>query len=153
MFHSLRLLLHITLFLPLITLAFTTAAQTPIESTTVAQTSIVQDGVALKTPASTITNQQARSFLMRATFGPTPADVTALQTLGYEGWIDAQLAMPVSQSILNRSVAIAIQAEPTTDWFGPQGLLPPKNSPFPVVVVSTQRENSALVAGASLKYA
>ena len=125
MFHK---LLHITLFLSLITLAFTTAAQTPIESTTVAQTSIVQDGVALKAPASTITAQQARNFLMRATFGPTPADVTALQTLGYEGWIDAQLAMPVSQSILNRSVAIAMQAEPTTDWFGPQGLLPPKYS-------------------------
>jgi hypothetical protein len=38
--------------------------------------------------------------------------------------------MPVSQSILNRSVAIAMQAEPTTNWFGLQGLLPPKNSPF-----------------------
>ena len=115
MSNSLRLLLHITLFLPLITLALSTAAQTTMAS---------------EEPVRTITDQQARTFLMRATFGPTPADVSALQTLGYEGWIDAQLAMPVSQSILNRSVAIAMQAEPTTNWFGPQGLLPPKNSPF-----------------------
>lgn len=45
-------------------------------------------------PISTISKQQAASFLLRATFGPTESEIAKVQNLGYEGWIDQQLATP-----------------------------------------------------------
>lgn len=42
------------------------------------------------------TRQEATRFLTQATFGPTPEEVTHLMQIGYEAWLDEQLAMPVS---------------------------------------------------------
>ncbi len=36
----------------------------------------------------------ARRFLEQAAFGPTPADAAHVQTIGYQAWINEQLAMP-----------------------------------------------------------
>lgn len=36
----------------------------------------------------------AARFLMQATFGPVPEDIAEVRELGFEGWIDAQLALP-----------------------------------------------------------
>ena len=36
----------------------------------------------------------ASRFLMQATFGPTPEDIAQVRQLGFEDWIDAQLALP-----------------------------------------------------------
>ncbi|WP_312994080.1 DUF1800 domain-containing protein [Achromobacter animicus] len=41
---------------------------------------------------------QASRFLAQATFGPTPADIDAVVRGGYAAWLDAQLAMPPSQT-------------------------------------------------------
>jgi uncharacterized protein (DUF1800 family) len=48
----------------------------------------------------------ARRFLEQAAFGPTPADAANVQALGFQGWINQQLAMPsVSNynALLNQS--------------------------------------------------
>lgn len=53
-------------------------------------------------PASTETRPptpgQASRFLAQATFGPTPAQIDAVVRDGYAAWLDAQLALPPSQS-------------------------------------------------------
>lgn len=36
----------------------------------------------------------AARFLIQATFGPTASEVTSVQQLGYEGWIDSQFRLP-----------------------------------------------------------
>lgn len=42
------------------------------------------------------TDAQAARFLTMATFGPTPAAIAELRSLGYRGWIAKQLAMPAT---------------------------------------------------------
>lgn len=39
---------------------------------------------------------QASRFLMQASFGPTTEDIEQVRSLGYGGWIDQQIALPVS---------------------------------------------------------
>ncbi len=39
---------------------------------------------------------QAARFLMQASFGPTPEAIEHVREIGYEAWIDEQLAMPAS---------------------------------------------------------
>ena len=46
----------------------------------------------------TVTPGQASRFLAQATFGPTPALIDAVVRDGYADWLDAQLAMPPSQT-------------------------------------------------------
>ena len=46
----------------------------------------------------TVTPGQASRFLAQATFGPTPTQIDAVVRDGYAPWLDAQLAMPPSQS-------------------------------------------------------
>ncbi len=41
---------------------------------------------------------QAARFLMQASFGPTPEAIEQVRELGYEAWIDEQLAMPASKT-------------------------------------------------------
>ncbi|MEM6937933.1 MAG: DUF1800 family protein, partial [Pseudomonadota bacterium] len=36
---------------------------------------------------------EAGAFLWRVTYGPTQADIDAVETLGFEGWVDQQQAM------------------------------------------------------------
>lgn len=55
---------------------------------------------AVGTPGSTAPGMpspvQASRFLMQATFGPVPEDISSVRNLGYEGWINAQLQLPPS---------------------------------------------------------
>src|SRR5690348_4114206 len=46
------------------------------------------DGIA-SGPAN---DADAARFLAQATFGPTPADITHLRTVGYDGWLNEQFA-------------------------------------------------------------
>ncbi len=41
----------------------------------------------------------AARFLIQAAFGPSPADIAAVQAMGYEAWIDDQLAKPASHHL------------------------------------------------------
>ena len=47
-----------------------------------------------KSYAESISPENAARFLFQAGFGPREADIIAVQNLGYEGWINAQLAKP-----------------------------------------------------------
>jgi Bacterial TSP3 repeat len=43
-------------------------------------------------PGGQVTREQAARFLQQASFGPTMADLDQVQTLGFAGWIDNQIA-------------------------------------------------------------
>lgn len=45
-------------------------------------------------PPPAITEAQASRFLAQASMGATRSHISAVQTLGYEGWLDQQIAMP-----------------------------------------------------------
>jgi uncharacterized protein (TIGR03437 family) len=51
--------------------------------------------------------RDAARFLTQATFGPRPADITALQTKGFDAWLNEQFAKPVSTHIAYLDVATA----------------------------------------------
>ena len=72
---------------------------------------------------------EAKRFLARATFGPTQTDIAALQEKGYEQWLDEQIAMPIQQRQLNRTIALALMAEPAEQHFAANGFMGPKKSP------------------------
>lgn len=57
-------------------------------------------GAAAWADASPTVHQAAR-FLTQATFGPTPASIERVQALGFEGWIDEQLTLPASESLVS----------------------------------------------------
>lgn len=79
--------------------------------------------------AKKITNSDAKRFLARATFGPTKTDIAALQEKGYEQWLDEQIAMPIQQRQLNRTIALALMAEPAEQHFAANGFMGPQSSP------------------------
>ncbi|MCS6946315.1 MAG: DUF1800 domain-containing protein, partial [Steroidobacteraceae bacterium] len=45
-------------------------------------------------PPPPITKADAYRFLIQASFGPTESEAQRVIALGYEGWIDEQLALP-----------------------------------------------------------
>src|SRR5690349_3689420 len=51
------------------------------------------------------TDDEAARFLTQATFGPNPAEIASLKSLGYEAWLDQQfnrsatLARPVLEQL------------------------------------------------------
>lgn len=45
-------------------------------------------------PNALVSAAAARRFLEQAAFGPSPADAANVQALGFQGWINQQLAMP-----------------------------------------------------------
>jgi uncharacterized protein (DUF1800 family) len=49
-------------------------------------------------PPVGISREQASRFLSQASFGCTAADIEQVRSLGYSGWLDAQLALPRSSS-------------------------------------------------------
>ncbi len=51
--------------------------------------------------------EEARRFLLQASFGPTEAEIERVMSLGYEPWIDAQLAAPASSHLANWDAADA----------------------------------------------
>lgn len=85
--------------------------------------------VATPTHASAITDTQAKRFLTRATFGPVKTDIVQLQTLGYTQWVEQQLSTPRQQKLLNRTIEIALMAEPNAEWFSASGFLGAQSSP------------------------
>lgn len=50
---------------------------------------------------------EAMRFLMQASFGPTEASIAAVMDMGYEPWLDEQLAKPASAHRLNWDAADA----------------------------------------------
>jgi uncharacterized protein (DUF1800 family) len=48
-------------------------------------------------PAGTPSPRDAARFLTQATFGPTPAEITRLQQIGYDAWLNEQFAKPVTR--------------------------------------------------------
>lgn len=68
----------------------------------VAQAQSARSGVsdlALPAPVTTIkptSRNEAARFLVQATFGPTDSDVDHLMAVGYQGWIQEQMNMPVN---------------------------------------------------------
>ena len=45
-----------------------------------------------------ITDAQASRFLAQASMGATRTEMSKVQSLGYAGWINAQMALPATQS-------------------------------------------------------
>jgi uncharacterized protein (DUF1800 family) len=41
-----------------------------------------------------VSSAAARRFLEQAAFGPTPSDASNVQSLGFQGWLSQQFAMP-----------------------------------------------------------
>ncbi len=50
-------------------------------------------------PGGAPTQRDAARFLTQATFGPTMAEITALQAKGYQNWLNEQFAMPVESHL------------------------------------------------------
>ncbi|HEY3856932.1 MAG TPA: DUF1800 family protein [Verrucomicrobiae bacterium] len=62
----------------------------------------------------------AARFLTQATFGASSNDITSVQSLGYEGWVTHQFALPVTHALSN--VIANASTDPTdlyqsSDWF------------------------------------
>jgi hypothetical protein len=58
----------------------------------------------------------AARFLIQSTFGPNASEIAAVQSLGYEGWIDNQFALPISRHLTN--VLANPGADPTIPYPG-----------------------------------
>src|ERR1035441_7088397 len=58
----------------------------------------------------------AARFLTQATFGPSPSDVAAVQSLGYAGWIANQFALPASHHL--SLVLSNLSSDPTLPYPG-----------------------------------
>jgi hypothetical protein len=56
----------------------------------------------------------AARFLIQATFGPQAGDVAAVQSLGYSGWIENQMALPASHHL--PLVLAGPSSDPTTPY-------------------------------------
>jgi uncharacterized protein (DUF1800 family) len=50
-------------------------------------------------PGGPPTARDAARFLHQATYGPTPEEITALQTQGFDAWLNQQLAVPVTSHL------------------------------------------------------
>jgi len=63
---------------------------------TVSNGSIVSAPFAVQAgnPNALVSAAAARRFLEQAAFGPSPSDAASLQTLGFQGWLNQQFAMP-----------------------------------------------------------
>jgi len=54
---------------------------------------------AVNIPISVMTAKEAGRFLEQATFGPSPADVAHLQSIGFDAWLTEQFALPQGWSL------------------------------------------------------
>lgn len=73
------------------------------ENLTVANGSLVSAPFAVPVGVANpaVSASAARRFLEQAGFGPTPTDAANVQSLGFQGWINQQLAMPVVSTYNN----------------------------------------------------
>ena len=58
----------------------------------------------------------ASRFLIQATFGPSQSDVATVQSLGYDGWINNQFALPASHHL--PTVLANVSADPSNPYLG-----------------------------------
>ncbi len=58
----------------------------------------------------------AARFLIQATFGPSPSDVAAVQSLGYAGWVAEQFSLPASHHL--SLILSNASADPTLPYSG-----------------------------------
>ncbi|MFN0109185.1 MAG: DUF1800 family protein [Blastocatellia bacterium] len=63
-------------------------------------------------PSGTPTLRDASRFLAQATFGPKNADITALQTKGYNTWLNEQFAMPQTTHMAYLDATIGTKLDP-----------------------------------------
>ena len=56
----------------------------------------------------------AARFLIQAAFGPNANDIASVQSLGYDGWINNQFALPATHHLTN--VLANLGADPTTPY-------------------------------------
>ncbi len=61
-------------------------------------------------------------FLQQASFGATQADIDRVRALGYNGWLDEQLAMPVQYSHLNYVNRVTAAYNPSDQWYKRPGV-------------------------------
>ncbi|MGJ8652763.1 MAG: DUF1800 family protein [Opitutaceae bacterium] len=54
------------------------------------------DTITIHDASSGVSSKEAGRLLAQASFGATAADIASVQSLGIEGWIDAQLALPAT---------------------------------------------------------
>jgi uncharacterized protein (DUF1800 family) len=66
-----------------------------------------------------ITRAEAQRFLTQATYGPTEADIQRVRDIGYEAWIDEQLALPATRQLdyMNTLPQPNTQADRLDAWF------------------------------------
>ncbi len=84
------------------------AGPTATENLTVSNGALVSAPLAVPVGVANpaVSVSAARRFLEQAAFGPTPADAANIQALGFQGWINQQLAMPAVSNynaLLNQS--------------------------------------------------
>ena len=68
----------------------------------------------------------AHRLSLQTTFGPTPEDLSRVQSIGAERWVDEQLNAPSAydsatdnhRTHLQRTIEIAQHIEPNTTWYG-----------------------------------
>ena len=58
----------------------------------------------------------ASRFLIQASFGPSPSEIAAVQSMGYEGWISNQFSLPASHHLTN--LYAIVNPDPTTPYAG-----------------------------------
>jgi hypothetical protein len=58
----------------------------------------------------------AARFLIQATFGPSPGDVAAVQSMGYAGWIANQFSLPASHHL--SLILSNVSSDPTLPYSG-----------------------------------
>ncbi|HEV8502197.1 MAG TPA: DUF1800 family protein [Casimicrobiaceae bacterium] len=118
--------------------SLTTAGQTSIftarvtDSVGATATSTPVNVVTTTTPAIPVLDANSRDvwrLLTQATFGPTPADVASVKSLGAAGWIDRQFTQPVSGYPDTRYNHIQLRATPDCTSSDPAGNPYPANSP------------------------
>jgi uncharacterized protein (DUF1800 family) len=118
--------------------SLTTASQTSIftarvtDSVGATATSTPVNVVTTTTPAIPTLDANSRDvwrLLTQATFGPTPADVVSVKSLGAAGWIDKQFTQPVSGYPDTRYNHIQLRATPDCTSSDPAGNPYPANSP------------------------
>ncbi|WP_221800668.1 DUF1800 domain-containing protein [Oceanobacter mangrovi] len=87
-------------------------------------TLLVTLAISVNSWAETICASPEYRLATQASFGATPDLLAAIRAEGQQGWIDQQLAMPVSGSQLNRTIELALKIEPDINWFGKNGFNP-----------------------------
>ena len=74
----------------------------------------------------TMSLSSAHRLSLQTTFGPTPEDLSRVQSIGAERWVDEQLNAPSAydsatdnhRTHLQRTIEIAQHIEPNTTWYG-----------------------------------